>query len=99
MKKFLLFLRCLFGSRSHQDIWLFLLVLCFHHLALLFFFSNIYGSVGEIQIDLDTRDVDVVTKIIVTGILYGGFLAGLGYFISSKYQHLVPLHEKNRTHP
>ena len=63
------------------------------------FFSNIYGSVGEIQIDLDTRDVDVVTKIIVTGILYGGFLAGLGYFISSKYQHLVPLREKNRTHP
>ena len=62
-------------------------------------FLNIYGSVGEIQEDLDLRQVDVVTKIIVTGILYGGFLAGLGYFISSKYQHLIHLHEKNRIHP
>ena len=63
------------------------------------FFFNIYGSVGEIQGDLDLRVVGVVTQIVVAGILYGGFLAGLGYFISSKYQHLVPLHEKNRTHP
>ena len=63
------------------------------------FFLNIYGSVGEIQEDLDLRQVDMVTKIIVTGILYGGFLAGLGYFISSKYQHLIQLHEKNRIHP
>ena len=63
------------------------------------FFLNIYGSVGEIQEDLDLRQVDVVTKIIITGILYGGFLAGLGYFFSSKYQHAIQLHEKNRIHP
>ena len=63
------------------------------------FFLNIYGSVGEIQEDLDLRQVDMVTKIIITGILYGGFLAGLGYFFSSKYQHLIQLHEKNRIHP
>ena len=63
------------------------------------FFFVIHGSVGEIQEDLDLRQVDGVTKIIVTGILYGGFFAGLGYFISSKYQNLIQLHEKNRIHP
>ena len=63
------------------------------------FFFNIYGSVGEIQGDLDLRVVGVVTQIVVAGILYGGFLAGLGYFISSKYQHLIQVHEKNRNRP
>ena len=61
------------------------------------FFFLIYESGGKIQEDLGA--VGVVTKIVVTGILYGGFLAGLGYFISSKYQHLIQLHEKNRIHP
>ena len=65
--------------------------------SLLFFV--IYDSVGEIQEGLDLRDVGVVTRIVVGGILYGGFFAGLGYFISSKYQHLIQVHEKNRIRP
>jgi len=63
------------------------------------FFFGIHGSVGEIQEDLDLRKIDVVTKIVVSGILYGGFFAGLGYFISSKYQNLIQLHEKNTINP
>ena len=73
--------------------------LMFSSLGTSLFFYNIYGSVDEIQGDLDLRYVGVVTQIVVGGILYGGFLAGLGYFISSKYQHLIQLHEKNRIHP
>ena len=65
--------------------------------SLLFFV--IYDSVGEIQEGFDLRDVGVVTRIVVGGILYGGFFAGLGYFISSKYQHLIQVHEKNRIRP
>ena len=60
------------------------------------FFFTVYEA-GEIQAVLES--VGVVTKIVVSGILYGGFLAGLGYFISSKYQHLIQLHEKNRIRP
>ncbi|MDC3106039.1 hypothetical protein OA528_02910 [Gammaproteobacteria bacterium] len=73
--------------------------LMFSSLGTSLFFYNIYGSVGEIQGDLDLRVVGVVTQIVVAGILYGGFLAGLGYFISSKYQHLIQVHEKNRIRP
>ena len=60
------------------------------------FFFTLYET-DEIQEDLEI--VGWVTKLVVAGILYGGFLAGLGYFISSKYQHLIRLHEKNRIHP
>jgi len=73
--------------------------LMFSSLGTSLFFHNIYGSVGEIQGDLDLRVVGVVTQIVVAGILYGGFLAGLGYFISSKHQHLIQVHEKNRIRP
>ncbi len=60
------------------------------------YFFTIYET-NEILEGLEV--VGVVTKIVVSGILYGGFLAGLGYFISSKYQHLIQLDEKNRIHP
>ena len=73
--------------------------LMFSSLGTSLFFYNIYGSVDEIQGDLDLRVVGVVTQIVVAGILYGGFLAGLGYFISSKHQHLIQVHEKNRIRP
>ena len=63
--------------------------------ALVFF--DIYNSDGQIQADLTS--VDGWSRVIVSGILYGGFFAGLGYFISSKYQDLIQLHEKNRIHP
>ena len=59
-------------------------------------FFKLYEA-GEIQAVLEI--VGRVTKLVVSGILYGGFLAGLGYFISSKYQHLIQLHEKHRIRP
>ena len=63
--------------------------------ALVFF--DIYNSDGQIQADLTS--VSGWTRIIVSGILYGGFFAGLGYFISSKYQDLIGLREKHKISP
>ena len=62
------------------------------------FFFDIY-SFGDSGWGGDLRIVGALTKIVVTGILYGGFLAGLGYFFSSKYHYLIQLHEKNRIRP
>ena len=40
------------------------------------------------------RGLEAATQVLLQGILYGGFFAAFGYYLSSKYQHLIE-HEKD----
>ena len=62
-----------------------------------FHMAKINSSTGfdaSTSLDAVITDIEVVTQILLLGILYGGFFAAFGYFISSKYQHLIE-HEKD----
>ncbi len=53
------------------------------------------GFDASYSMDAVITDTEVVTQILLLGILYGGFFAGFGYFISSKYQHLIEHEQEN----
>ena len=46
------------------------------------------------SMDAVITGIEAVTQILLLGILYGGLFTAFGYFISSKYQHLIE-HEKD----
>ena len=52
------------------------------------------GFDASVSLDEVITDIEVVTQILLLGILYGGFFAAFGYYLSSKYQHLIE-HEKD----
>ena len=53
------------------------------------------GFDASVSLDEVITNIEVVTQILLLGILYGGFFAAFGYYLSSKYQHLIE-HEKDK---
>ena len=52
------------------------------------------GFDASVSLNAVITSIEVVTQILLLGILYGGFFTAFGYFISSKYQYLLE-HEKD----
>ena len=64
---------------------------------LFFYFANTNSPTGfdpSESLDSAIRGLEGATQILLQGILYGGFFAAFGYYLSSKYQHLIE-HEKD----
>ena len=65
---------------------------------LFFYFANTNSPTGfdpSESLDSAIRGLEGATQILLQGILYGGFFAAFGYYLSSKYQHLIE-HEKDK---
>ena len=65
---------------------------------LFFYFANTNSPTGfdpSESLDSAIRGLEGATQVLLQGILYGGFFAAFGYYLSSKYQHLIE-HEKDK---